>query len=338
MGIALCGLGNYARRQLAPALEQTGNCRLTGAITGSPEKVPALQKKHPGLTEENVFSYGQIEELAACEEIDVVYVVTPHGLHYRDTMAALEAGKHVIVEKPMAGTAAECREMILLAEKKGLGLQTGYRLHWDPYHNALREAVRRGEIGEFTELSGGLGYRSPDPGPQAWQVKKELAISGALHSLGVYPIQAAHYLMMDNPVAVTAESIAAEPDYHEVPLAYQFQLRFASGLAFQGRASSGQKMNDIRGKGNKGAFKLEPSYAYDGLKGAINGRGLNFGSPNQQALQMDAQCLAMARQIPGLTPGEMGLRDVIILEAIMEAAQTGREVRLPEQAVFPAHR
>jgi hypothetical protein len=80
LGVALCGLGNYARGQLAPALKLTQNCELRGVVTGSPEKGGAWAKEY-GFPQKNIYHYDTMARLAENPDIDIVYVVTPNALH-----------------------------------------------------------------------------------------------------------------------------------------------------------------------------------------------------------------------------------------------------------------
>ena len=95
LGVALVGLGNYSTNHLAPALQQTQIAELRGIVTGSPEKIPVWQDKY-GIKDENVYNYDNFDEIAKNPDIDIIYVVVPHGLHAHFTIRAAHAGKHVI--------------------------------------------------------------------------------------------------------------------------------------------------------------------------------------------------------------------------------------------------
>lgn len=146
LGIALLGLGNYATTQLAPAIKNARNARLTGIVTGSPDKIPVWQKEH-NMPNENVYNYSNFDTIAENKDIDIVYVVTPTGLHAEYAIRALKAGKHVICEKPMAPTVEDCTRMIHAAEANKRTLQIDYRLHWDPFHLCLMNAMKEKQSG-----------------------------------------------------------------------------------------------------------------------------------------------------------------------------------------------
>ena len=96
-GVALMGLGLYSRGELAPAFEHTKLCRFAGVITGSREK-GLKWSQHHGFPEKNIWTYESMHEIAGNPNIDIVYVVTPNGLHAEHTVKAAQAGKHVICE------------------------------------------------------------------------------------------------------------------------------------------------------------------------------------------------------------------------------------------------
>ena len=80
LGVALLGLGNYSENLLAPALQHTQFCELRGIITGSPDKVPAWQRKY-NIKDANVYSYANMDQIANNDDIDIIYIVTPTGTH-----------------------------------------------------------------------------------------------------------------------------------------------------------------------------------------------------------------------------------------------------------------
>ncbi|MEX0594012.1 MAG: Gfo/Idh/MocA family oxidoreductase, partial [Balneolaceae bacterium] len=131
LGVALVGLGNYSRGRLAPGLQLTEHCELRGIVTGTPSKIPQWQEQY-GIPDRNVYSYETMHEIANNDEIDIVYSVTPPGLHARDSIAGAEAGKHVWCEKPMTQTVEECQAIVDAARKNHVRLSIGYRMKHEP--------------------------------------------------------------------------------------------------------------------------------------------------------------------------------------------------------------
>jgi glucose-fructose oxidoreductase len=134
---------------------------LRGIVTGSPEKIPVWQDKY-GIKDENVYNYDNFDEIAKNPDIDIIYVVVPHGLHAHFTIRAANAGKHVICEKPMASTVAEADAMLAAAKKNNVILAIGYRLHHDPFHRAGDGAGAQGGFGEIAEVA----WRNSVVGPK----------------------------------------------------------------------------------------------------------------------------------------------------------------------------
>ena len=325
LGIALLGLGKYATEQLAPAIEAASNARLAGIVTGSPDKIPTWQKKH-GIPEGNIYNYDNFDSIADNPDIDVVYVVTPTGLHADFSVRAAEAGKHVISEKPMAGTVEECTRMIEAANRNDRLLQIGYRLHWEPHHLRLMEAMRVKEFGPWKSIDTGDASRMTNfTDHNAWRVDRELGIAGALYDLGVYAVQAAMYSAQEHPISVTARSwTEREEPFSEVPEHWEWELTYPGGRTAKGMASYGKNANFVRVETEEGPIEIQPAYGYSGQEGSTPEGPMRFDRVHQQKLQIEGQVDAILRKERNRVPGEMGRRDIRILQGIMEAARTGK--------------
>src|SRR3982751_1722615 len=116
LGVALVGLGYYSTDLLAPALQQTKNCYLTGIVTGTPSKAEAWKAKY-NIPDKNIYNYQNFDQIANNPDIDVVYVVLPPSMHREYVVRAANAGKHVFCEKPMAPSVKDCEEMIAACKK-----------------------------------------------------------------------------------------------------------------------------------------------------------------------------------------------------------------------------
>ena len=325
LGVALLGLGDYSTHQLGPALRKTTKARLAGIITGSPEKIPVWQKEY-GIPDGNVYNYQNFDTIADNKEIDIIYVVTPTALHPEFVIRAAQAGKHVICEKPMAPTAEDCTRMIDAVKKAGKTLQIGYRLHWDPYHLRLMEAMNKKEFGDWKSISTANGGKMTSfTGLNAWRIGKKLGIAGALYDLGVYNVQAALYSAGMNPLSVTAKHSTERPEiFTEVPETYEWVLEFPGGRKADGMASYGRQANHVRVAVEKGMIEIAPAYGYGGLKGTTPDGPMQFPPIFQQALQIDGQVASILAGTPSIVPGEMGRRDIQVINGIIEAADTGK--------------
>src|ERR1700722_1862636 len=111
LGFALCGLGSLSTYQIAPALQKTKHCRLAGIVTGTPAKAVRWKAQY-GIADANIYDYQTMHRIADNPDIDVVYVVTPNGLHLDNALVAAKAGKHVFCEKPMEILVERWEQMI----------------------------------------------------------------------------------------------------------------------------------------------------------------------------------------------------------------------------------
>ena len=136
-------------------------------------------------------------------EVDAVVIATPNALHAPQAIAFLEAGQHVLVEKPMAMTAAEGELMVAAAEGSGAGLMVAHCWRFHPDVRALRERIAAGELGEVVKTRGyGVHVRW---GPSGWFTQRQLAGGGALADMGVHAIDTARFLLGEpSPAGVSA--------------------------------------------------------------------------------------------------------------------------------------
>lgn len=326
IGVALVGLGYYSTDLLAPALQLTEHCQLRGIVTGTPAKAERWKQQY-GIPDKNIYNYENFSSLADNPDIDVVYIVLPPSMHAEYSIKGAEAGKHVWCEKPMAMTATECQEMIDAAKKNKVQLTVGYRMHHEPNTQKIMAIAKKLPYGKLKDLTAAAGYR--ESRTDHWKQKKAMG-GGAMYDMGVYPLNAARYSSGMEPVAVTARASTTRPDiYHEVEETMQFDLEFPGGVTGKCETSFGKGMNDLRVNFQKGSYWLSPFQAYSGINGEISdGTKLNERIPNQQAKQMDDDAQAITKKTKPLVPGEEGLKDIRIVEAIYRSANEKKRVAI----------
>ncbi|MES2266214.1 MAG: Gfo/Idh/MocA family oxidoreductase [Bacteroidota bacterium] len=323
LGIALVGLGGYAGGQLAPALQHTKNCYLAGIVTGTPAKAGEWSKKY-NIPKKNIYNYQNFDEIAKNPDIDIVYVVLPVSMHKEYTIRAARAGKHVICEKPMALNAAECREMIAACKKADRLLSIGYRLHFEPHTQEVMRLGQKQVFGKVTAVDTANGF-TYNGDPNAWRLKKALAGGGGLMDMGIYAIQGARYTLGQEPIAVKATQEKTRPQlFKDVDETVYWELKFPGGQKVTGKSSYNHDWGYLRAKAAKGTFELEPAYGYDGLDGKVNSKPMQIPNINQQAAQMDdfATCVKLKKQ--SRVPGEEGLKDMKVVDAIYRSLDSGK--------------
>ncbi|RDV24897.1 gfo/Idh/MocA family oxidoreductase [Alteromonas aestuariivivens] len=328
IGVALLGLGGYSSNLLAPALEHTRYCELRGIVTGSQEKIPRWQARY-AIPDTNVYSYDDMHRIADNPDIDVVYVVVPTGLHMHYAVKAANAGKHVWCEKPMAMNTSECQAIIEACKKNGVKLSVGYRMQHEPNTQLMAGYTKNQPFGPIKAVSSFAGYGGNGLPANNWRMKKNMG-GGALYDMGVYPINGARFITGLEPVAVTGRHEKTHADiFTEVDETTYFTLEFANGLVADCGTSVVKSFNRLRVDCEDGWYELSPMQSYSGVT-ATNSNGQRFGaiSGMQQTLQMDNDALALLGQGPIRVPGEEGMKDIQLVNAIFQSASSGQKVTL----------
>jgi len=329
LGVALIGLGYYSTDLLAPALQKTEHCHLAGIVTGTPSKAEAWKKKY-NIPDKNIYNYENFDDIANNPDIDVVYVVLPPSMHKEYTIRGANAGKHVWCEKPMAMTERECQEMIDACKKNKRSLAVGYRLQHEPNTQQYRKIVQQKLLGPVRGVECAAGYR--ENRTDHWKQKKEMG-GGALYDMGVYSIQGARMGTHMEPIAVVSAKISTtRPEIYKNGLdeTTEAVLEFPGGVMADIKTSFGESINFSNIFCEKGNITLAPFSSYTGAKGSSPLGEINhtYQVPMQQVMQMNDDALAIIQGKPVIVPGEEGLRDIRIVEAIYASAAKGRRVEL----------
>lgn len=330
LNIALCGLGRYANI-LARSFADSEYCNLAGIITGTPSKAVAWKKRF-AIPDGNSYNYENFDTIKDNPEIDLVYVVLPNGMHKEYTIRAAKAGKHVIVEKPMAITEQDCQEMIDACKNAGVQLAVGYRLHYEPNHIEIMRLGQEKILGQVRLIEVSLGYDISGIDRNDWHLKKALSGGGPLMNLGVYCVQASRYTLGEEPSAVTAQfGPITRPDiYTEVEESITWQLQFPSGAVATSTSTNSTGVDRFFASADNGFFELSPAVSYGPFRGRSSAGEFDFPVINQQAAQMDgiAKEILEGRMLPEHISGVEGRKDMKVLEAIYKAAETERKVVL----------
>ncbi|MDC0270394.1 Gfo/Idh/MocA family oxidoreductase [bacterium] len=345
LGLAIVGLGGYATGCIAPEVSACSHVRLAGVITGSSEKGSEWAKQY-AFPEDAIYGYDQIDKLAADDRIDIVHIALPNSMHAEYAIKCAKAGKHVMVEKPMAISSEECEAMIAAAKEAGVLLGVNYRLHWEPHHVKATEIIGEGKLGNLSsgnyEFS--WGYARGLQGPNKDKIKKwlldpKMAGGGALFDTGVYPIQAACYLTGQTPIAVRGMASKVHPELFPdgVEETMSYELQFEGGFQALCRASYSHIYHQCSTMGERGIVEIKGAprsprgwgSAFTQSNGKPNPKALFHGYTKielEQTLQQSVLLDEFAKAIKKgakifKTPGEMGLRDVKIIEKIYQSAE-----------------
>ncbi|MEO7674715.1 MAG: Gfo/Idh/MocA family oxidoreductase [Pyrinomonadaceae bacterium] len=181
----LIGAGDIARKRIAPALIDLPNCDLVSVSRGRAELAEAFAAAF-GVKR----WYANWSEMLT-DEIDAVYIATPVFLHAEQTIAAAEAGKHVLCEKPMALNVEECDRMIAACTANNVKLGIAYYRRFYPVLERVRKVIASGEIGKnvFAQINA-FEYFDPAPDNQRhWLLEKEKSGGGPMMDVGCHRLE-----------------------------------------------------------------------------------------------------------------------------------------------------
>jgi glucose-fructose oxidoreductase len=335
VGFAIVGLGGYALNQMMPRFDQAERAHIAAIVSGNSDKLRRVGDAY-GVPEDAHYTYDAFAKIASDARIDAVYIVLPTGLHAEWAIRAFAAGKHVLCEKPMALSSVDCERMIAASRRANRKLMLAYRSHFEPYNLEAMRLMEQKAVGAIrlvrTEQSYRMGPTSPSDN---WRANRLLAGGGPLEDYGIYGLQSALYLTGEMPESISATAFrpTEDPRFAEIFAHVASQWRFPSGAVAQlvtSYDSAGTNFAHVRG--TDGALIMDPATSYSGQKMRLEARGAREFAPGdpsvQFARQLDHFADALRDGAAIRTPGEMGLRDLRLIEAIYAAAETGRTVRL----------
>jgi len=201
--IGIIGCGKIAQKRHIPEYTDNPNANLLGFFDLNQARAEALAKLHGGI------AYKSYQELLENNEIDAVSVCTSNDSHAAITIAALLAGKHVLCEKPMATTLADCEAMVETAKQQGKYLMIGQNQRLTKTHVKAKELIASGLIGDIVSFRTTFGHGGPetwsiDPGKNTWFFDKQKAVMGAMADLGIHKTDLIHFLTGQEIVETTA--------------------------------------------------------------------------------------------------------------------------------------
>jgi 1,5-anhydro-D-fructose reductase (1,5-anhydro-D-mannitol-forming) len=306
-----------------------GNARLQAVASRDSRKAEEFARGHGAAA-----SYGSYEELVADPSVDAVYVATPTAFHAEQTILCLEAGKHVLVEKPMAMSVEEAERMVQAARDRGLTLGVGFHLRHHPVHREIARLLRAGDAGEPILAYGIWGSYVPDFPRDSWAMDPKLAGAGSMIGVGVHVLDLLCWLVGRAPVEVSAvddEANAAWPVEFLTAATIRFEDDVFAQLVSSRRLPNAA--NSVTLYAADARLEARSTLAMDPQGELAVTRGgettttvLPLG--DLYALEVDAFSRAVAEGGEFHASGEDGLSTVALTEAIVESARSGRAVRV----------
>ncbi len=323
---AVVGAGWISQAAFMPGVDHTGNSEMTALVTSDSDKAEALGRRY-GI--QRLYHYDAWQAAIDSGGFDAVYIATPNWRHREFAVPALEAGLHVLLEKPMEVSEADCKAIQAAADKTGAKLMIAYRLHFEPATLEALRLVRGQHLGHARLFTSTFTQHVSDSNHRAqhgfW--------AGPVADMGPYPINAARMLFAAEPVEVMAWGLRTQGwDFDDT---VSVMLRFPGDRMAQFTVAYGlNAINEYRVVGTDADLLVNPGFT---LRGAL-AQQLRVGSSKTKSdfpatdqfggeTHYFSDCI-----LNGLDPepdGEEGLLDVRVILAIEQALLTGRAQSLP---------
>jgi predicted dehydrogenase len=324
---AVVGVGDIARKRVMPAIAADGAAsELYACVTRDPRKLADLSHSGPKRV------YERIEQALTDNAVDAVYLATPVFLHASHALAALEAGKDVLVEKPFAISAAEAERVLAAARRNRRRLAVAYFRRFWPHFERAKAILASGQLGQIVHVRATFqSWYDPDPAdPKAWRVRRSLSGGGVLADAGSHRLDLLAW-WFGAPRRVFAE-VSTLTHQYDADDSARLLIDFASGV----RASASFHWNartwadEIHVSGTQGQLALTPC---DGgtLTLTIDGRQHVETLPrpdNGHAALIADFARAILDGRPPRFDGEDGLVASRIMDAAYESSHRGGWVNL----------
>jgi predicted dehydrogenase len=330
--IAVVGLGGFASERALPAVDDARFCEATVLVSSSSGKAGDLAAAF-GVN--RVLDYEEFSNGAGSDDYDAVYVATPPAFHEEYVNAAVEFGKHVLCEKPLAAELDAAERMVEACADAGVVFMTAYRLRTEPAVRRMRELIADGAIGEPVQVHGGFSSRLLDEAnADSWRLDPKVAGGGALMDLGVYPLNTTRFLLDADPVAVWADTTASGPPFDRVDEHAAIQLSFSNGATASCTASfDAHPDSRLQVLGTDGQVLITAPFSGDVSQEVVVERGethTRYAGPPVDEVREEfdyfAHCILADTTCE--TAGEDGLTDLRIIEAAYESTDTGERIEL----------
>jgi len=323
-GYAIIGLGRIASHFIA-GIRATTNSKVAALVSGHRGKALRIAADC-GVPENSIYGYDNFDSIASNKSVDAVYVALPNSMHAEYTIRAAKAGKHVVCEKPMATSVADCEAMIAACKAAGVKLMIAYRCHYEPTNLKAVSLIRSGALGQVQAIESAFGFNIA---PGEWRLDKKMSGGGPLVDVGIYSLNATRYLTGEEPESFSAYTSIIDRDgrFTSVDENLSWTMKFPSGIVASCNTTYGAPMDGFfKVHGSKGWIDANPAFNYDGLHlhAEISGAVLDEHNAARDPYQFQAQAQHFSHCVQnGLepkTPGEEGLRDMRYIAEIYRVA------------------
>jgi len=321
----IAGFGLHAVKRLMPGFAKATRCRVTALSRRSmaAARQSATEYKIPG-------AFDSVAALAASPEVDAILVTTPNSCHLADVLACINAGKHVLCEKPMAMTSSECRQMVEAARERGVILGVAHVFRFNQSVQRFRDLVAAGRIGKTIFARSEFSFLADPSHPRKWLYDSSVAGAGPIFDIGVHCIDTLRFVLGDEVARVTATA-ASDERSGDVEAAASLTLEFT-------RATIGTVLVSYRAAyrtpfeliGDMGLIRAEDALNVEHPIEIIlqrEGQVAEISTVSNHSvygLQVDAFADAIEGKSQFPISGKDGWQNQEILDAAMRSLKTGR--------------
>jgi predicted dehydrogenase len=325
IGFACVGIGGISTAFME-AVSASPNIKLAGLVTGHPDTKGVQFSQMYNIPKSSVYTYETFDRVKDNPDIDALYIGLPNSMHCEYTVRGAAAGKHILCEKPMAISSAECQTMIDACKNAGRKLMIAYRMQYDPMWQAAYDIVQSGALGKVQSLRGSMLQSQVN----GWRQTKQYGGGGPIMDLGIYPLNGIRFLTQEEPAeftGVVATRDKDDPRFKEVEQSMEWTMKFPSGIIASCGCSYGQfGQQTLMVSGDKGFITLTPAFGGGGihLSGSAGANHFDQTGTGRGHFQLGLEgehfvtCIRENKQPK--SPGEEGLKDLIAMEGITKAA------------------
>ncbi|CEI81163.1 dehydrogenase [Oceanobacillus oncorhynchi subsp. incaldanensis] len=332
--IAVIGCGSIAKHRHLPEYAANKHVEITAVCDIVGERAEEAAVKYEAK------AYTDYKELLKQDDIDAVSVCLPNYLHAPVSVDALNAGKHVLCEKPMATSAEEADQMIEAAQRSGKKLMIGHNQRFVNSHQKVRELIASGAVGKVYSFRTTFGHGGPEgwsaDGKDSWFFKKDEAFIGAMGDLGVHKADLIRYLLQDEFVEVGAFVETSAKENANVDDNATLILKSEKGTIGTLAASwayTAKEDNSTIIYGEKATLRLEDDPAYSLVVQYTNGETVKYElgaiQSNDEGGQTTTHVIdhfidSIQNDTTPLIDGEEGKKSLAIILAALESVETKR--------------
>ncbi len=325
---AVVGIGWISQTAMLPGIEHTGNSEVVAFVSGHEEKAAKVGEKY-GVSA--LYSYEEYDDLLASGTIDAVYLATPNFDHVDLAVRTLRAGIHLLLEKPMAVSVAQCEEIIAASEQTGAKLMVAYRLHHEPGTLKAFEVARSGKLGHLryfnSSFSQPVNYQNHRAKNGYW--------AGPVPDMGPYPINTVRNLFTSEPIEVSAMGVRTDPErFRDFDDQVTVNLKFPGDrLATMVMSYSGAELEDYRVVGTLGDLYSSPAFGMNQpMKHVVTiGKSKSeesFPKTDHFGGEMKYFSACIVNNEHPEADGEEGMLDIRVIAGVEKALTTGQPQKL----------